>query len=170
MERPPPPLETSPEERAERVNLLRPIIDWFWGAFSAVLGSDCSPRANGLFAPGLPTLAGSRLKVETQPAWLTPLAEFPHTERIAVSRLKVETQPAWLTPLAESPHTKRIAASRLKVETQLVWLTPLAEPPVPKELVTPLGETPYTQRILVVRFLALTPLGSCMKTIKNLDS
>ena len=78
----PPPLETSPEERAERVNLLRPIIDWFWGAFSAVLGSDCSPRANGLFAPGLPKLAGSRLKVETQPDWLTPLAESPYTKRI----------------------------------------------------------------------------------------
>ena len=140
----PPPLETSPEERAERVNLLRPIIDWFWGAFSAVLGSDCSPRANGLFALGLPTLAASRLKVVTQPDWLTPLAE--------------------------SPHTKRIAASRLKVVTQPDWLTPLAEPPVPKEFVTPLGETPYTQRILVVRFLSLTPLGSCMKTIKNLGS
>ena len=73
----PPPLETSPEERAERVNLLRPIIDWFWGAFSAVLGSDCSPRASGLFAPGLPKLAASRLKVVWQPDWLTPLGESP---------------------------------------------------------------------------------------------
>ena len=32
----PPPLETSPEERAERVNLLRPINCWFCGAFDFI--------------------------------------------------------------------------------------------------------------------------------------
>ena len=37
-------------------------------------------------------------------------------------------------------------------------------------LLTPLGETPYTKRILVVQFPSLTPLGSLVKTVKNLDS
>ena len=35
---------------------------------------------------------------------------------------------------------------------------------------TPLGEAPYTKRILVVQFPSLTPLGSLVKTVKNLDS
>ena len=106
----PPPLETSPEERAERVNLLRPINDWFWVGFHILPPLVSMVAVERVFrSPGVGLFAPSQPVVRPGPPRFAPESGFsPHL-----------AQAAFLYGLTSTGNAPR--------------LTPLERLPIPKE-------------------------------------